>query len=590
MRFDLFRKGGRLSRVLVGWIGATAGLAAAAVESPVPPASPLTNLVRRLTEQRTAQANAAKTPSKQELLKPEFKFKPAIDWLFLPELAKQLTTNETERAAVYNLLDQGAREANRLLAAEGADNEVAAATTFFLTQLWGVVRQEEPAAASVDALHAQLVGVLAGPEMAKLSDTDKQRYWEFCIGFPVFVLGMKEVATEPSAQADLRTIAATGFAALIGVRPELLDIGPKGLALSAAAEAELEKTKHAPAAARATLSADPARGGVAGINFAAPEGWSREDSDGIAIFRATLVDVDDKGAARLTSPGRHNASIFVLPPRAVTQDVRTTFEAVWREQFDSFELGDTIVHFRGRVKSGLVIHYMGRFFNRKARRDHAFMTYAVLYLVDLGGGRVQPLVAEVEPQGSGSGMGTDSYKENFAYRALSWPVFALLDSIQPVGGRAPYPSGGYFAASDLQGAWGKSSSAVGVSYVNATTGASAGFAMNASSGTFRLGKDGTYDYFFAYDSSHPQFGSRTGSDQHSGRYRLDGDVVLVEPSQPLNTRFTCCAVGIGTLQTRERLKRILVTVPAGTDGVFRGPAIFPNWDSYAGAMSWYVEK
>jgi hypothetical protein len=584
MRLDLFRKGGRLGRILLWWVGATAGLAVAAGESPVPPASPLNNLVRRLTEQRAAQAAAAKTPSKQELLRPEFKFTPAKDWLFLPELAKQLTTNETERAAVYNLLDQGAREANRLLAAEGADNEVAAATTLFVTQLWGVVRQQEPAAVAVDALHAQLVALLAGPEMAKMSNTDKQRYWEFCIGFPVFVLGMKEVATEPAAQADLRTIAATGFAALIGVRPELLDIGPRGLVLSAAAEAELEKTK---AVAPAAVGSGGA--GVPGITYTAPAGWSRENANGATIFRATLVDVDDNGAARRTSQGRHNASIFVLPPRAITQDVRTTFDAVWREQFDAFELGDTIVHYRGRVKSGLVIHYMGRFFNKKVKRDHAFMNYAVLYLVDLGGGRVQPIVAHVEPNGPSNGMGTDSFKESYAYRALSWPIFALLDSIQPAGGRAaPYPAGGYFAASDLQGDWGKSSSAVGVSYVNATTGASAGFAMNASSGTF--GRDGTYDYFFAYDSSHPQFGSRTGSDQHSGRYRLDGDIVLVEPSQPINYKFTCCAVGIGTRQTRDGVKRILVTVSADNNGVFRGPAIFPNWDSYAGAMSWYVEK
>ena len=442
-----------------------------------------------------------------------------------------------------------------------------------------------------DALHAQIVSVLAGTEVARMSDADKQKYWEFCLGFPTFVIGMKEVATEPSSQEDLRKVAAAGFESLIGVNPNLVDLGPQGMVVRAGLEDAVRRVKEDEAAA--ANPAPPASGpGVSGITYTPPPGWERENASRATVFRATLVDVDDNGAPHRgrSNSGSHHASIFVMPPRAMTKDAQTTFDALWREQFDTFELSDTVVHYRGRVKSGLVVHYMGRFFERKARTGNSHMVYGVLYLVDLGGGKIQPITAIVEPSTPSNGVGTDGYKESFAYGALSWPIFALLDSIQPAGGRAPYPAGGYFAASDLQGNWGKSSSGVGGSYVNTSTGASAGIATNASGGSFRLGADGTYDYSFAFSSTNPRFGDRAGSAKHNGRYRLDGDVVLRQPSQPVKSLVTLCAVGIGTRQTREGVRRILVTVPAGIDGVFRGPSIFPNWDSYAGAMSWYVEE
>ena len=565
-----------------------------AADTPPPPDSPLRRLVGRLAEKRPArEPAAAKSPTKAELLRPEFRFKPANHWLFLPELAKQLSSNETERAAVYELFDRGAREANRLLATEGADNEVAAATAFFMSQLWQFARQRELPGADVDALHAQIVAALAGPGVAAMSDADKQRYWEYCIGLPVFVLGMAEVVTEESAKADLRTIAAAGFDALLGVKPDVVDIGPNGLVVRAGlleAVRELERkpgnpTRAAPTAAEPTH----ASGGTAsGIVYTAPAGWSRENANWATIFRATLFDVKDNGEPEVNRAARHAGSIFVLPARAMTGDAHATFDAVWREQFATFELGDTIVHYRARVKCGLVIHYMGRFFHRKGDPVTALKDYAVLYLVDLGGGRVQPITAIVVPSDPGLSMG--SFKEGAAYSSLSWPLAALLNSIQPANGAAPYPAGGYFAPADFVGNWSESSSAVGGEYVNTVTGASAGIPVLSSGGTFRIRPDGTYDYSFSYSRSHPQFGNAAGTDKHSGRYQLDGDIFLGAPSTNLGYKFTYCAVGIGTRQTPAGLRRILVLVGADSSGGFRAPPLVPNWDSYAGMMTWHVEK
>lgn len=574
-----------------------------ASDTPPPPASALSGLVQKLTEKRAAPSTAKLT--KEQLLRPEFRFKAAPDWLLLPDLARQLTSNDAEREAIFNLMDVGAREARKLLAAEaeGADRDVAAATSLFITQLWAIVRQVEPSEEAGDALHAQIVGVLAGPEVARMGDADKQKYWEFCLGFPVFVIGMKEVATDPSAQEDLRKIAAAGFESLLGVNPHLVDLGPQGMVIRAGLEEAARQVRAEEAAAansapapvtvvRAPANPPPAAaaGGpaVAGITYTPPAGWARENANGATIFRATLFDVNNDGSRDQRGEGRHPAAIFVMPPRAMTGNAHTTFDEVWRQQFEAFELGDTVVHYRARIKSGLVVHYMGRFFNRKARVEGALKNYAVLYLIDLGGGRVQPVTALVEPFDPSMGMA--SFKESSAFNALWRPLLLMLESIQPEGGQAPHPAGGFFAASELQGNWGTTSSAYGGSYVNTMTGASAGVAVSSSGGSFRLGPEGTYDYSFAYASSHPQFGNRGGSEKHSGRYRLDGDIVLIEPAKPIGYKFTCCAVGIGTRQTPGGVKRILVTIGANNAGAFLSPQLMANWDYYPGVMDWWVEK
>ncbi len=308
----------------------------AASDTPPPPASPLSSLVKKLAEKRAAQS--ASKPTMEELLLPEFRFKAAPDWLLLPDLARQLTTNEAERQAILTLMDVGAREARKLLAAEaeGADRDVAAATSLFITQLWTFVRQTELTDEAGDALHAQVVGALAGPEVARMSDADKQKYWEFCLGFPVFVLGMREVATEPSAQADLRKIAAAGFESLIGVNPDLIDLGPQGMVVREGLEEAARRVKEEAAAAspatspvtvvRAPAAVTSQSPGVSGITYTPPPDWSRENANWATIFRATLVNVNNDGSRDPNGQGRHPASIFVLPPRAITGDAHATFD------------------------------------------------------------------------------------------------------------------------------------------------------------------------------------------------------------------------------------------------------------------------
>jgi hypothetical protein len=570
-------------------------------DAPPPPSTPLNGLVKRLAEKRASEKASDRAPAKEELFRPEFRFRRAKTWLLLPDLARQLTSNEQERSAVMELLDTGVGEASRLLGAEGAENDIAAAAALVTAQLWSLARQREIPEPGADRLHAQMAAVLAAPETAAMSDTDKQRYWEYCLGFSVFITGMQEVATEDAAQAALRTLAGAVFNELMGVSPELIDIGRDGIALSAAAERALAQAQPAavavptarttaphPSASAAAADRDPTHtaAGVPGITYAPPPGWAKEDAAWATIFRATLPDTNVDMKIDPSGTGRHAGSIFVLPPRPISGDSKATFEAVWREQFSAFELGDSIVHYRSRVRSGLVIHYMGRFFVRKEPSD--LRPYAVLYLVDLGGGMVQPITAVVQPHDPSVGMST--FKEESAYRSLTNALLALLDTIRPASGSAPYPAGGYFKAADLRGDWSHSYRGAGATYVNRLTGMSAGIAVNGSTATLRLGTDGTYAFSLGYYAHDPATGSSQGSTKHHGKYRLDGDVVLIEPSGPLDSPFSCCAVGVGTRQTKDGAKRMLVTVTAQADGKFLGPALVPLGDTYPGVMYWYVEK
>ncbi len=162
-----------------------------------------------------------------------------------------------------------------------------------------------------------------------MTDADKQRYWEFCVGFTIFAMGMKEIATEPSAQADLRKIAAAGFESQIGVNPELVDLGSQGMVVRAGVEEAARQLKEEQKAGGGGT------GSVSAITYEAPAGWKREKADWATIYRATLRDLNDQGQPEPYSDRQHSAAIFVLSPRPAPQGGGALFDAIWREQFGS---------------------------------------------------------------------------------------------------------------------------------------------------------------------------------------------------------------------------------------------------------------
>ncbi|MCC7397625.1 MAG: hypothetical protein IT455_11230 [Planctomycetes bacterium] len=556
----------------------------------------------------------ATKPEKADLLREELAFVPKRRWLLFPELAKELATDEVPAATVLQVLDEGGKAMRQALAAEQADKDVGAASALFVVTLWQCATGRELSEAQSDAVHAQVVQVLACPEIAAMSDADKQRCWEYCVGYVTWFAAMFELANEEEQQQALQKAAATVFAELCGAAPDALQPGGRGLvgkpgrtkpkppATTPVETPAAETTPTTPTTPPTTAPAEtpslappmalPASGpAIEGVTWTAPAGWSEEKNGGTVIYRGTLRDVENDGTPSPRSEAAHQAAIGFLPVMAATSGPSALFERLWREQFAAFEPGDTFMHFRGRLPSQLVVLYMGRF-HRKPNTPQTMGnpdTYGALWLVDLGGNRFQPIVAVVEPRDPGIGM--DSFKESEALRAFCFPLGKVLDSVAPKSGKPPYPAGGYFAASDLLGDWEQSSSGYGGTYYNTNTGGFAGVAVTASSGTFSLRGDGTYDYSFGYYATNPQLGNSSGSTKHGGSYRLDGDVVLVTPSQPIGYEFTCCAVGVGRVVGPQGERRVLVTVSKHhQSGSFLQMPLIPNGTNCDSTLSFFVEK
>jgi hypothetical protein len=533
----------------------------------------------------------AEPVEKAALLRPELAFKPTRKWLLLPELAKELASDEEQRELVSQVLDAGGKEMRKALAAERADKDLGVATALFVTQLWQVATGKELTEAETDAVHAQVVQALVCPEVAAMADADKQRCWETCVGFTTYFVAMLEAVESDEQKQELRKAAAAAFQGLVGAAPATLTAGARGLVGKAKGKPKVAPPAANPAVAAGTGAAPlPATGpAIAGVTWQAPEGWQKEEANGTVVYRTTLRDVDNDGRPVANSESAHQAAIGFLPVQTATAGPTLLFERLWREQFAAFEQGDTFVHYRGRLPSQLVVLYMGQFHRRpnKPQTHGNPDTYGALWLVDLGAGRFQPIVAVVEPRDPGLGM--DSFRESSALQALCFPLGKVLDSVQPKGGKPPYPSGGYFIPADLLGDWEESSSAFGGNYYSTTTGAFAGVAVTSSSGTFSLRADGTYDYAFGYMAMNPQLGNSGGSTKHSGKFTLDGDIVRVEPSKPIPYEFGCCAVGIGRVASPKGDRRVLVTVGKHKGGFQQMPLI-PNGKNTDSVLSFYVEK
>lgn len=548
----------------------------------------------------TATPAPAKQPAKAELLRPELAFQPKRRWLFFPELAKELATAELTAEVVLQVLDEGGKAMRQALAAEQADKDLGAASALFVVQLWQCATGKELDEAQSDAVHAQVVQALAHKDVAAMRDADKQRCWELCVGYTTWFAAMLEVASEEAQKAPLRTAAAKVFEALLGCKPDDLAPTARGFAgrplpgkPGGAPAGKPGAANPAPAVPPGTAGAAPlpASGpAIDGVTWTAPAGWTTEKSDGSTIYRATLRDVERDGTPEANTESQHQAAIGFLPVQDATAGPTALFERLWREQFAAFEPGETFVHYRGRLPSQLVVLYMGRFHRRpNTPKTMGFPdTYGALWLVDLGNNRFQPIVAVVEPRDPGLGM--DTFKESSALQALCFPLGKVLDSVQPKGGMPPYPAGGYFAADDLLGDWEESSSAFGGSYYSTVTGGFAGVAVTASSGSFALRRDGTYDYSFGYYATNPQLGNSSGSTKHGGTFKLDGDVVLVSPQKPIPYEFTCCAVGIGRVVTPQGDRRVLVTVSKHRSGGFQQMPLIPNGNNCDSTLSFYVEK
>ncbi|MBM4062050.1 MAG: hypothetical protein FJ265_13280, partial [Planctomycetes bacterium] len=333
--------------ILLLWAGTSLGLSAqqrtqqSSPAAAVLPDSPLKARMAQIAQPPAAPAGTAKPPAKADLLRPELSFTPREDWLLLPELGKRLGEDDEQRAALVEILTAGAAGLREALAAEGAGNDVGAAAALFVVQLWQFARNVELPQAHSDAVHAQIVATLAVPEVARMRDADKQRFWEFCLGVPLLMQSLAESVEGDEQQAQLRQAAGGALEALLGVALADLDLGAHGLARRSPRPPAPAAAAGSAPGSRALPSTGPA---IAAVTYTPPAGWTRETKDGNVLFRATLADVDRSGQPEANNQGSHQATIGFLPVLTAKQGPTALFDQTWRDQFGGFDLGDTLVH------------------------------------------------------------------------------------------------------------------------------------------------------------------------------------------------------------------------------------------------------
>ena len=137
-------------------------------------------------------------------------FKPDPRADTMAKIADELGTNPTERQQLRQLFVATKEAFEKEVAAKGRSNNLPAAFTFFIASTVTVYRNDpEPSDQAIDKLWDGMSGALTeSPEMANLSDAEKQQLYDMLVAFSGFVLaGYMESKT--SGDADTLKVFQT---------------------------------------------------------------------------------------------------------------------------------------------------------------------------------------------------------------------------------------------------------------------------------------------------------------------------------------------------------------------------------------------
>ena len=117
-------------------------------------------------------------------------FKPDPNTDSMAKIADELGSNPTERQQLRQLFAATKEAFEKEVAAKGRSNNLPAAFTFFIASTVTVYRDDpEPTDQAIDKLWDGLSGALTeSPEMANLSDSEKQQLYDMLVAFSGFVL------------------------------------------------------------------------------------------------------------------------------------------------------------------------------------------------------------------------------------------------------------------------------------------------------------------------------------------------------------------------------------------------------------------
>ncbi|MBC7804761.1 MAG: hypothetical protein H7145_01295 [Akkermansiaceae bacterium] len=451
-----------------------------------PPANPLNDIAKRLAQgvSKGATQDAA-----------TYTFAPTGGRLALDTLVDSLGEGDEQKKAIRTLLTEGFKAFENAAKEEGKANDVAAAFTFFIATHYSLSTGKTVSDAGGDALYKQVRGLFAAPEMKSITDADKQRFWETCVGMSVFTLGIAQAATDADTKSSLKKVAAASFESLMNVPVASVKITDKGIEVAGAPKAD-------------------AVGSTANLSYAVPDGWTETKEDGGVLLNRTVKT--DKGelvvnvmlmlgAAQSGNPNELCQTFYKkqLLPQLPADEVRSNTPL--REMVTDV--------YRRSVGNGLRCYMTGNYWTRRVQLDYFGTSQEWhIYYVESGAKWVPVMVSMTGENGRDSRNVLLNGGERY-----DWLEEVLL-------GLKGTPSGKpLFTLAEVVGDFTTSSSAVGPMLYSTVTGGSVGMNAVSSSSKLDIKPTGAFLYQIGAATTYAGSGTRFQSQKDTGKVTITQD-------------------------------------------------------------------
>ncbi len=452
-----------------------------------PPDNPLNAIARRLAK---GVAKGAKPDTTT------YTFAPTAKPLALDNLVDTLGEGDEQKNAIRTLLTAGFKAFENAAKKEGKPNDVAAAFAFFIATHYTAATGKPVSDAGGEAIYAQVQSLFTDPDGEAITDADKQRFWETCVGLSVFTLGIAEAATDDDTKASLKKIAAASFQSLMNVPVTAVKITDKGIEVAGA-------PKAVPV------------GSTANLSYVVPAGWTETKEDGgVLLTRAVKTD-----------EGELVLNVILMLGAAQSGNPNELCQAFYKKQLapqlpaDEFRSGTSLRKmktdvYRRLVGNGMRCYMTGNLWTKKMNGLDYFGTSQEwhIYYVESGSKWVPVMVSMTGEKGFDDRKVLLNGGERY-----DWLEEVLL-------GLKGTPSGKpLFTLSEVVGDFGTGSSSAGPMLYSTITGNSVGMNMLASSIKLNIKPTGAFTYQFGAANTYAGGGTQFLTDKDTGRITITQD-------------------------------------------------------------------
>lgn len=274
------------------------------------------------------------------------RFTPSGKRIYVAKMVDSLAENAEQKKALTDLFENALTTFDAEVKKVGMANDMVPALAFYIQTLWTVQSGKTVSEENGDRLISQLRGALSYPEIAGMSDSEKQSLYEYGVCMSTLTLTLHQAAEgKPDQMRTLRSFARESLSKIVGVDADRISIGAKGLEVSGTTTASGEEKNSA--------SGTPPTGNLPRVTFTAPPDSRVENRGPITMIWRPKYN----GAVK-----NDNEQLYytVLPPVKASShpDREAAFEADWSSLTQGLNVtwqGRTLVS-RYYLPSGVVCY------------------------------------------------------------------------------------------------------------------------------------------------------------------------------------------------------------------------------------------